>query len=232
MSALDDMTAVIEEHPETLQAIRQLVRGSAGSDEEFRAHTLGTEIVDLLVQGATGAAQGVLKQLLEQVDHQELGRWYIDCFALDAWPMWMWSDAGSVDDEGREKMRADLLEVRNRYGFDFPDEEAVFAYLDDDRNDLGDIAETPTALEIAKLWKRRYRETYTSWDEFADTHLGSDAQTALRYLKGAATNEQAQVLDDVKAAYGKAIAEAEEADTCFIDRLSSHGELFALERRD
>lgn len=242
MSTLNYMTGVIEEHPEMLEEIKGLVRAGADSDDhdpEERAHTLGREIIDLVLAGASGAAKPILQQCLESVDSEELGRWYIDCFSWMEWPMFMWADAGSVDDEGREQMREELLAVRDLYHYEFPDEEAVFAYLEDGENDLGvsstvegDDTEV-SALDLAKLWKRRYQRDYESWSDRAEDWIEEyDGSGLLRYLRGVASNEQNTVLDELKDQFGRALAGDESGEYCYIDRLSTGGGILCLKRRD
>lgn len=150
------------------------------------------------------------------------------------WPMWMWTDRTSVDEEGQEQMREELLTARDLYGFtDIPDEDAVFAYLEDADNDTGDGNKEVSALDIAKLWKDRYQRDYTSWSDRADDWIEDyDGSGLLRYLRGVATDEQSAVLDDLKGQFGKSLAGDESGDYCYIDRTSTGGGILCLKRRD
>lgn len=148
------------------------------------------------------------------------------------WPMWMWADLTSVDEEGQEQMREELLTAHDLYGFAFPDEEAVFAYLDDTENDLGDTDAEVSALDIAKLWKDRYSHTYEYWSDRADAWIGIEGGELLKYLYGVATSAQTEVLDELKTQFGKALAGDESGEYCYIDRTSTGGGILCLKRRD
>jgi hypothetical protein len=146
--------------------------------------------------------------------------------------MWIWADLTSVDEGEQERMREELLTARDVFGFKFPDEEAVFSYLSEENVDLGDVQAEVSAIEIGKLWDLRYELTYEHWSDRADAWTGGEQKDLLRYLYGVADRNQARVLDELKTQLGKAFAEDESGELCYIDRTSSGGDILCLKRRD
>lgn len=235
MSTVDDLTDVLEAYPEALDRISDAVHASNGMPPAERAAAIGATTATAITTEATGISLAVLNHFLDGVELAEIGQHYIDCFDWQGWrwPMGMWADQSSVNEDGREAMREDLLTVRDQYGFDYPDEEAVFAYLEDGGNDLGDEDAEVSALDIGRLWQRRYQDSFDSWEQIADSWLDDhDPEQLWEVLRGLAGDGQDEMFDELKNKLGRDVALGEEPVLHYIDRLGSHGDLLCLKRRD
>lgn len=237
MSALDGIAAVVSDHPEVMERFGETVRTSAAmypGNPTDRAAGVGDAVVTALKAEASGVSLAVLNTLLDDVDLVEIGQHYIDLFDWQCWSRSWWTDLPSVPDEAVEEMREELLAVRDQHGFDYPDEEAVFAYLEDGDNELpGGFEDDWSALEVARLWQRRYQASFDSWEEVADSWLDDhDPDRLWETFRGLAGKSQAEVVDELKNKLGRAIAAGEDPVLHYIDRLASHGDLLCLKRRD
>lgn len=235
MSTVDDITDVLEAYPEALDRISDAVHASGGMPPVERAAAIGAATATAVATEATGVSLAALNHFLDGVELAEIGQHYIDYFDWQGWrwPMSMWADQTSVDGNGQEAMREDLLTVRDQYGFDYPDEEAVFAYLEDGGNDLGDEDAEVSALDIARLWQRRYQTSFDSWEQIADSWLDDhDPDQLWEVLRGLAGDGQAEMFDELKNKLGRDVALGEDPVLHYIDRLGSHGDLLCLKRRD